>query len=127
MEKPGSAKIAYSVSDKVAGITKGRGTDVGDIGATVLLRYANAPDNSPGIGSFTLPPGAFDGTAGWVTNDEKGAKYVNKAAPAGVTVTKSATVKPGRQLKLSAKGPGDAPFDVVSAGDRRAACSQRSA
>jgi len=109
----GKAKIVFVSKDQEAGITKGCGTDVDQIGAEFDMVYANGS----AAGAFTLPMGASDGTAGWLTNKEAVAKYVNKDAPVGPTQAKVAVVKPGKLLKLVGQGLGDTPLDIFTAGD----------
>lgn len=108
----GKAKTVFVSKDQTAGITKGAGLDENLISAKFGVRY----DDGAAAGSFTLPAGATDGTSGWVTNKEKVAKYVNKAAPGGPTEAKVAVIKPGKLLKLVGKGLGDVPFDIFGAG-----------
>jgi hypothetical protein len=107
------AKVVYVSKDQAAGITKGTGTDPAQISVQFDMLYGN----EAAAGSFTLPAGASDGTAGWVVNKSTVAKYVNKNAPGGPTEAKVGVVKPGKLLKLVGKGLGDTPLDVFGAGD----------
>ena len=106
----GHAKTVFVAKD--LGVTAGTGTDVSRISARLDLAYAGRE----AAGSFLVPPGASNGTAGWLVNKPTVAKFVNKEAPAGMTQAKAAVVKPGNLLKLAAKGLGDVPFDVLTAG-----------
>jgi cysteine-rich repeat protein len=93
-------------------ITTGTGTDPGDISARLYLAYGNRR----AAGSFLLNAGVYNGTAGWLMNTPTVAKFVNQSAPWGATQAKTAMVKPGSLIKLSAKGLGDVPLDVLAAG-----------
>ena len=108
----GKAKLVYVSKDQAAGITKGGGTDVGQID----VRFDASYDAGSVAGSFTLPAGASDGTSGWLVNKDTVAKYVNKSAPSGPTQAKVAVIKPGKLLKLVGKGLGDQPFDILAGG-----------
>lgn len=101
------AKVVFVAKDPA--ITKGPGTDVADIAAELDLTY----DAESGV--FEIGYGASDGTRGWKVNKETVAKFVDKDAPA-VQDTKVVVVKPGKLLKLVAKGLGEEPFDVLAAG-----------
>jgi hypothetical protein len=109
----GRAKLVYVSKDQAAGITKGTGTDVGQIS----IRFDVIYGNGGGAGAFTLPAGAGNGTDGWLVNKDTVAKYLNKDAPGGATQAKVAVIKPGKLLKLVGKGIGDVPLDVVVGGD----------
>jgi hypothetical protein len=109
----GKAKLVYVAKDQAAGITKGTGTDVGQIGVRFDVVYGNGS----AAGSFTVPAGAGNGTDGWLVNKSAVAKYVNKSAPGGPTQAKVGVVKPGKLLKLVGKGLGDVPLDVLAGGD----------
>jgi hypothetical protein len=108
----GTAKVVYVSKDRGAGITKGPGTDAGDIAAGFEVAY----EDGSAAGAFVIPSGESDGTAGWLLNRATVAKYVNKAAPAGPTEARVAVVKPGRLLKLVGRGLGDAPLALLAAG-----------
>jgi hypothetical protein len=102
MEKGGKAKAVFLAKDP--GVTKGAGGDV----ATVSAQLDVAWDATSG--TFTLPAAANDGTRGWLANDPKVAKYASKSASAAAGDTvKVALVKPGKLIKLVAKGLGDGP------------------
>lgn len=101
------AKVVFVAKDPA--VTKGTGTDVADIAAELDLTY----DAESGV--FGIGYGASDGTRGWKVNKETVAKFVDKDAPA-VQDTKVVVVKPGKILKLVAKGLGEEPFDVLAAG-----------
>jgi len=60
-------------------------------------------------GSYTIPPGAFDGVSGWTDQ----LRFRNTAAPGGVTQIRSARLSP---FKLVARGLGDVPIDLLGAG-----------
>jgi len=107
------AKTVYVSKDKTAGITKGSGTDP----AQISVQFDWAYESGATSGAFSLPLGASNGTAGWLVNKEKVAKYVNKAAPAGATQAKVGVVKPDKLLKLVGKGLGDTAADILGGGD----------
>lgn len=107
----GKAKVVYVAKDEA--VTKGAGTDVGQISVQFDVVYGNGS----GAGTFTLPAGASDGIAGWLVNKDTVARYVNKTAPSGPTEAKVGVVKPGKVLKLVGKGLGDVSLDVIGAGD----------
>jgi len=110
----GKAKVVYVSKDQTAGISKGTTTNVNSIDTAFEYRY----DTTSGrveMQSGALEPGE---TEGWKTNKATVAKYVNKAAPSGSTVTKVAVIKPDKLLKVVAKGLGDPPnvIDIFAAG-----------
>jgi len=109
----GKAKLVYVSKDQDAGITKGTGTDVGQISIQFDVVYGNGN----AAGAFTLPVGESNGTAGWLVNKDTVAKYVNKTAPSGTTEAKVGVIKPDKLLKLVGKGLGDVPLDIFAAGD----------
>lgn len=88
-------------------VTKGEGEDPLGISAAFYVTYGNGSV----AGAFSMPAGG-----GWAANKQKMAKYVNKAAPGGPTQVKLAVIKPGKLLKLVAKGIGDVPFDILGVG-----------
>jgi hypothetical protein len=108
-----TAKLVYVSTDQAAGITKGSDTDASQISVQFDVVYGNGN----AAGAFTLAAGASDGTAGWLVNKPSVAKYVNRIAPTGPTQAKVAVIKPGKLLKLVAKGLGDVPLDVFGGGD----------
>jgi hypothetical protein len=105
-----SAKTVFVVKDPAA--TKGTG--LWDSGLAIDLHLAYGDGSASG--TFVVPAGESDGTAGWLVNKPAVAKYVNKAAPAGEAQTKVAIVKPAKLLKLVAKDLGENPFDILVAG-----------
>ena len=111
----GKAKIVYVSKDQTAGITKGTDTDPNGIDVTFEFGYDGA-DGRIFVTAGGLDPGD---TEGWKTNKPTVAKFVNKQAPAGSTVAKVAVIKPGKLLKIVAKGLGDppgAPIDIFAQG-----------
>jgi cysteine-rich repeat protein len=104
----GQAKVVYVAKDP--GVTKGAGTDAGTVAASFEVAYDGVS------GSFDVPSGGFDGTAGWKTNKPQVAKYVNTEAPGGATATKVAVVKPGTLLKIVGASLGDTPIDLFAGG-----------
>ncbi len=108
LAKTGKGKVVFVAKD--ATISKGTGTDPGGISVGVEISYPST------AGEFTLTAGASDGTSGWIKNDAKLAKYLNKSAPDGPTQAKVAIVKQGKLLKLVAKGVGDESLDIVAGG-----------
>ena len=91
-------------------ITKGSGTSVADIGATLDITIeANSP--GPITGAYSIPQG-FSETAGWRVNNGTLAKYVNPGAPGGPTQTRVVAVGEAAFLKFSAKGLGDLPMPL---------------
>jgi len=110
------AKVVYVARTTTAGtITKGAGSDINQIGARLDVAYVGT--NGSTVGAFIVPVGAGDGTAGWVTNGPTIAKFVNSASPSGPSNVKTAVIRPGRSLKLVAKGTGDIPLDIWSSGE----------
>jgi len=114
LDKPSASKqkLVYVAKDQVAGITKGAGTDPDQISVRFDVRY----DDDAAAGTIELPAGALNGVDGWKVNNAKAAKYVNKVAPSGPTSAKVGVIKPNKLLKLSSKGLGVPPFDIVGAG-----------
>lgn len=104
----GSAKVVYVAKD--AAITKGAGLDPEAIDAALTVAYASGG----AIGVVAIPAGAANG---WRSNATSVAKYANPAAPSGPSDAKVAVVKPGRVLKLVARGLGSPALDVVAGGD----------
>lgn len=107
-EKAGKAKVVFVAKD--ANVTKGAGLDPNLIGVQFGVKYGNGS----AAGAFTVAAGVMNG---WVVNKDTVAKYVNKAAPTGPTQAKVAVIKPMKLLKLVGKGLGDAPLDILGAGD----------
>jgi hypothetical protein len=107
----GKAKAIFVAQD--VGVHKGAGVDAGAIATRLEVSWGGTR------GTFVMPAGAHDGTRGWKANTAGVAKYVNGAAgpTPGDTVGVS-VVKPGRVLKVVAKGLGDGPsldlFEVPS-------------
>ena len=99
------ARVVF-VSTYNSPVTKGTGTDPGDIDAQFDVSYVD----DPASGSLVIPAGA-----NWLVNNARIAKYVNKEAPLG-SGTKIAIIKPDGKLKLSAKSLGDTPIDILGAG-----------
>jgi predicted esterase len=112
LSSAGKAKAVFVSKDSAAGISKGSGTDI----AQISVQFDAAYVGTSVAGAFALPAGASDGTSGWLVNKAAVAKFVNKAAPNGTTQAKVGVIKPGKLLKLVAKGTGDTPFDVLAAG-----------
>jgi hypothetical protein len=107
------AKLVYVSKDQAAGITKGTSTGAEGIDATFDFAY-DATAGQVFIQAGDVDPGD---TEGWKTNKATVAKFINKSAPAGSTVAKVAVIKPGKLLKLVAKGLGDGPvIDIFGAG-----------
>lgn len=96
------ARIAYSSSDAAAGLGKGAGTDPAAVDASVFIATPN------GTAVFSVPAGAFDGTAGWTANDGTRAAFRNRIAPGGVTGVRSLVALVGRKVTLVASSLGDA-------------------
>jgi hypothetical protein len=94
-----SAKAVFVAKD--AGVTKGAGTDTADIVAELGVSY----DTTSGV--FSMPQGA-----NWLVNKPTVAKFVNTAAPGGGSNVKVSVVKPGKLVKVVAKGLGDVPIDI---------------
>jgi cysteine-rich repeat protein len=107
------AKTVYVSKDQTGVITKGTGTDVGDISVAFDFSYVGDFATS---GNFILAAGASDGTSGWLVNKDTVAKYVNKNAPGAPTGAKVSVVKPGKLLKIVGKDLGDTPIDLIGAG-----------
>ena len=97
----GRAKAMFVAKDP--SVTKGAGTDAGQIEATLDIAYDTVS------GRFVMPQGT-----NWVVNRSGIAKYVNKTAPHGGAV-KVGLVKPGSLLKVVGNSVGDAPLDITSA------------
>jgi len=110
----GKAKVVYVSKDTTAGITKGTSTSAEGIDATFDFAY-DATAGQVFMQAGDVDPGD---TEGWKTNKPTVAKFINKSAPSGSTVAKVAVIKPGKLLKIVAKGLGDPPdvIDIFSAG-----------
>jgi hypothetical protein len=118
---PTLSSIRFRSRDRLEGITKGVGTDLGAIAARFYVGY----DLGGSVGSsaaFSMPTGAFDGTAGWQINDEGRAFYRNRSAPDGPTTVREATVRNRRAkrraiLRLEARALGDGVIlDLIDGG-----------
>jgi hypothetical protein len=103
----GVAKTVY-VAEDVA-IAKGTGTDPEEIGAQFEMSYAVGS----ATGSFVVPMGSANG---WLANSDTVAKFVNQEAPSGSTQVRVVVIKPGKLLRVVAKGLGDTPLDLFGAG-----------
>ena len=95
-QKNGRAKIIYHVR-RDAGIHLGAAGDPNDISATLEVFYTSGQQAGRAI--LDMPQG------GWLRNDTR-AKYRNRSAPEGGGV-KTAVIKPGKLLKITAKSLGD--------------------
>lgn len=102
----GKAKSVFVSKD--AGATKGPGSNVDTIAVRLDVTYDSAS------GAFIVPPGASDGTGGWLVNKDAVAKFVNKEAPGGITGAKVSVIKPGKLLKLVGQNLGDEPLDLFA-------------
>jgi hypothetical protein len=103
----GKAKVLLVSTD--AYVSKGDGSDLGDISASMVAAYDQAR------GEFSVPPGPFDGQAGWIANDIRGARFANRAAPGGPTGGKVVVLR-DRVLRFLGKSLGDVPIDLSAAG-----------
>jgi expansin (peptidoglycan-binding protein) len=101
----GTGRTVYVAKD--GAVAKGPGTDPAGVAATLNVLVCDVA-----AGIFAVPAGASDGTSGWIDNGASKASFANTLAPAGPTVVKTALVKPGKLLKLVAKGTGDLPLSV---------------
>ena len=109
----GQSKVVFVLRDGTAGITKGSGTDVDAISATLHIAYGGASNGA----LFTIPAGTYHGTEGWKSNKEKQARFFNGASPNGSTETQRTTIRPGKSIQFVAKGLGDGVvLDVFGAG-----------
>jgi len=108
----GNAKTVFVAFDPA--VTKGTGTSLDAITLELFVGYQG--EGGPASGSFSVPAGASDGTAGWTVNKDKVAKFVNKDAPLGDTGVKVSTIKPGTSLKVVGKTLGDVPIDLIGGG-----------
>jgi hypothetical protein len=102
------AKVVFVAKDSAA--TKGAGEDVEQISVQFDVAYGNGN----AAGAFAVPASSVNG---WVVNKSTVAKFVNKDAPGGPTEAKVAVIKPGKLLKIVAKGLGDTDIDIFGAGD----------
>jgi hypothetical protein len=101
-----TAKLKFGARD--AAITKGAGTSLTSIGATLTVAYEGGGVS----GRWTIPAG--DG--GWTLNDATRASYTNRLAPGGATQVKTLRLLSGKTAKLTAAGRGDTPIDIVTPG-----------
>jgi hypothetical protein len=95
------ARLTYSSTDALGGLSKGAGTDPSNISANVFLRLDDETTR------FVVPAGAYDGRTGWIANDASRALFANRDAPAGPTGVHRTTFATGRRVKLVAKNLGD--------------------
>jgi hypothetical protein len=100
------AKLVYRSRDH-SPISKGTGLDPALISAQFDVSYVNGATT----GTFFMPAGA-----NWFVNNERFGKYVNTQAPIGGG-TKVGLIKVDGKLKVSGKGRGDVPMDIIGAGD----------
>lgn len=93
---------------KGGAIQKGSGTDPDAIELSIDLQRGDH------IGSFRIPNGVLAPAGhGWQRNDQKVARYRNVHADSGTpTFTRSALVRPGKLVKLTARGLGDTPLSL---------------
>ena len=109
----GKDKVVFAAWGRDLGITKGAGTDLGDISAALDVAYGDGAT----AGRFILPAGAFDGLAGWRNSKRLGTMFLNKSAPGGPTVVRRSRIKTDRVIKLVAEGAGDVlALDILGAG-----------
>jgi len=100
----GSVNIVYKTPGPVYGMPIGG--DTGDVAAEVTIRI----DGQDTL--FTVPEGAYDGSAGWKTNDAARALFLNRGAPGGPTETRKMIVRTPGGVSMVAKGLGDSATDV---------------
>jgi cysteine-rich repeat protein len=100
------AKAVFVAKDTL--ISKGSGTDVASIGATLDLVYDNGTD-AASAGQFA----ASIGSVNWLVNKPTVAKYVNRTSPTGGG-TRVVVIKPGKLVKLVGRNAGDTPIDIVN-------------
>jgi hypothetical protein len=69
-------------------------------------------------GSYTVPPGTYDGGVGWTVSFTPAlkARYRNGEAPAGQTQVRILRIRQDGPLKVGARGVGDIPIDILGAG-----------
>jgi len=102
IDKAGKAKAVFVAKDPA--VTKGSGGDISAVSARLDVAWGST------TGAFILPAGENDGTRGWLVDNASVAKYASKSAGLGAGDTvKVAVVKPGKLIKLVAKGLGDGP------------------
>jgi hypothetical protein len=87
-------------------VTKGAGTDVEDISATVDVSWTKT-SGAPETGGFVIPAGS--GLNGWRENTPDRATFSNRSrrAPKVDTSAAVAVIRPGRSVRLRAEGLGD--------------------
>jgi len=91
------------------GVTKGDGTDPEQISVDVSIVYGNGST----AGAFTVPAGTANG---WIVSNSRVAKFANRNAPEAPTQVKALKISERKKLKVVAKGVGDVPIDIVTAG-----------
>ena len=96
-----SARLTYSSSDALAGLSKGSGTGPGAISVRVFVAHDGATTQ------LTIPAGAYGGIAGWIVNDAARALFSNHAAPGAPTGVSRTSFAAGRRVRLVAKNLGD--------------------
>lgn len=96
----GSARLVYLSTDAAAGLTKGAGTDAGNIAAEVIIVDEN------GTTRYEIPGGAVDGV-GWVANDAGRAAFANPGAPGGPSGVRRLIIVVGRRARIVAESLGD--------------------
>lgn len=101
----GKSKVTFVARDRSGSLTKGDGTDPGDIRVGLRVIRYNAE------GGFTIPAGArpIDGSTGWIKNDARAASFVNRDADLGspTGVSRFSLIN-GSSLKLTGRTIGDA-------------------
>lgn len=106
----GRVRIGFTARDRYSGITKGAGVDPDAISASLRLTWSGQD------GGFTVPAGApaGNGQGGWIRNDPRSARYVNRNAAAGdPTGVARFVVVDGRSLGLVARTSGDATINLI--------------
>jgi hypothetical protein len=110
-----SARLTYSSSDALAGLTKGSGTGTSAISAQVFV----ATGGSTAV--FSIPTGTYANGGytyryGWVANDAERALFLNRDAPSGPTGVARTLFATGRRVRLLTKSLGDtSPLDLAAA------------
>ncbi|MFN8546233.1 MAG: hypothetical protein U0807_18800 [Candidatus Binatia bacterium] len=100
----GVAAMTWSLRGST--VAKGSGTAPDTIGVVFDVEIGGVRDR------VVAPPGAFDGTSGWLDNVPTRARYRGPGAAAGVVST---TIRPGRLARLESGSPAGALLDAVSA------------
>ena len=97
----GSASISYWSVDPLAGLATGGPGGRDELSASFLIQYRGIATE------FVVPAGAWDGRAGWRSNDGVHATFHNRQAPDGPSPARVASIVQSTQARFLGRSLGD--------------------